>query len=144
MNAATFLRHLIETVPYAIQIILTDNGVPFTDRKPVGSFPADIFDRVCREHDIEHRLTTVNHPWTNGQVERMNRPLMEATGKRYRYSSHDPLRGRRRTFVDADYFARRLKTLKGLAPFQYIVNCGTEKPKRFKRSPNHRCPGRNS
>ena len=38
-----------------------------------------IFDRVCREHGIEHRLTKVTHPWTNGQVERMNRTLKEAT-----------------------------------------------------------------
>jgi transposase InsO family protein len=25
-----------------------------------------IFDRVCREHGIEHRLTKPYHPWTNG------------------------------------------------------------------------------
>ena len=25
------------------------------------------FDRVCREHEIEHRFTKPNHPWTNGQ-----------------------------------------------------------------------------
>ncbi|RAK20002.1 integrase-like protein, partial [Salipiger aestuarii] len=42
-----------------------------------------IFDRVCSEHGIEHRLAKVNHPWTNGQVERMNRTLKEATVKRY-------------------------------------------------------------
>ena len=29
------------------------------------------FDRVCHCHGIEHRLTKVKHPWTNGQVERM-------------------------------------------------------------------------
>jgi len=28
------------------------------------------FSHVCREHDIDQRLTKVNHPWTNGQVER--------------------------------------------------------------------------
>ena len=32
-----------------------------------------MFDLVCRAHGIEHRLTKPNHPWTNGQVERMNR-----------------------------------------------------------------------
>jgi transposase InsO family protein len=42
-----------------------------------------IFDRVCQEHEIEHRLTKVNHPWTNGQVERMNRTIKDATVKRY-------------------------------------------------------------
>ena len=33
------------------------------------------FDRACRRHGIEHRLTKPNHPWTNGQVERMNRTI---------------------------------------------------------------------
>lgn len=33
------------------------------------------FDRACWRHDIEHRLTKPKHPWTNGQVERMNRTI---------------------------------------------------------------------
>jgi len=28
-----------------------------------------MFDRVCRENDIEHRLTKPNHPWTTDEVE---------------------------------------------------------------------------
>src|SRR5665213_1881141 len=35
------------------------------------------FDQICREHGIEHRLTKPNHPWTNGQVERMNRTIKD-------------------------------------------------------------------
>jgi hypothetical protein len=31
-----------------------------------------MFDMRCRENGIEHRLTKIKHPWTNGQVERMN------------------------------------------------------------------------
>jgi transposase InsO family protein len=31
--------------------------------------------RCLQRHGIEHRLTKVNHPWTNGQVERMNRTI---------------------------------------------------------------------
>jgi transposase InsO family protein len=46
-----------------------------------------MFDRICREHGIEHRLTKPNHPWTNGQVERMNRTLKEATVRRYHYET---------------------------------------------------------
>ena len=44
-----------------------------------------MFDMRCRENGIEHRLTKVKHPWTNGQVERMNRTIKEATVKRYHY-----------------------------------------------------------
>ena len=41
------------------------------------------FDMICDPNKIEHRLTKPNHPWTNGQVERMNRTIKEATVKRY-------------------------------------------------------------
>jgi transposase InsO family protein len=29
----------------------------------------------CVANGIKHRLTKINHPWTNGRVERMNRTL---------------------------------------------------------------------
>ena len=52
---------------------------------PIGSSDNYAFHisltRVCQEHGIDHRLTKTNHPWTNGQVERMNRTLKEATVK---------------------------------------------------------------
>ena len=41
-----------------------------------------MFDMLCEANGIEHRLTKPNHPWTNGQVERMNRTLKEATVQR--------------------------------------------------------------
>ena len=92
MEAADFLRELIQVVPYRIHTVLTDNGVQFTARKQDIWDSEHIFDRVCDEHDIEHRLTKVNHPWTNGQVERMNRTIKDATVKRYHYDTHDQLR----------------------------------------------------
>ena len=83
MEAAQFLRELVEAVPYRIHTVLTDNGIQFTPRKQDIHDGRHILDRVCEEHGIEHRLTRVNHPWTNGQVERMNRTLKDATVKRY-------------------------------------------------------------
>ena len=50
-----------------------------------------MFDMRCRENGIEHRFTKIKHPWTNGQVERMNRTIKEATVKRYHYDSHQQL-----------------------------------------------------
>ena len=46
-----------------------------------------IFDRVCNGHGIEHRFAKPAHPWTNGQVERFNRMLKEATVQRYHYQT---------------------------------------------------------
>ena len=38
---------------------------------------------------------------TNGQVERMNRTIKEATVKRYHYDSHTQLRQHLQDFIDA-------------------------------------------
>ena len=54
--------------------ILTDNGKVFTGRfnKP----PAEVlFDRVCRENGITHRLTQPRSPTTTGKIERFHRTL---------------------------------------------------------------------
>ena len=48
-------------------------------------------------------------------VERMNRTIKEATVKRFHYESHDQLRTHLADFMAAYTFARRLKTLSGLA-----------------------------
>ncbi|WP_376717188.1 integrase core domain-containing protein [Halomonas piscis] len=32
---------------------------------------------MCYRHGIQHRLARPFHPWTNGQVERMNRTLKD-------------------------------------------------------------------
>ena len=55
-------------------------------------FRCHAFEFACVGLDIDHRLTKPNHPWTNGQVERMNRTLKEATVRRYHYETHDGLR----------------------------------------------------
>ena len=143
MIAAQFLRNLIKTLPYCIHTILTDNGVQFTNRKKDRHAGHHIFDRVCDENGIEHRLTKVNHPWTNGQVERMNRTIKEATVKRYHYDNHDQLKTHLSNFVAAYNYARRLKTLKGLTPFEYICKVWTNEPERFKIEPTHHTPGLN-
>ena len=78
-----------------------------------------------RANGIDHRTTKPNHPWTNGQVERMNRTIKEATVKRYHYDSHYQLRQHLQDFIDAYNFARRLKTLKGLTPYEYICSSST-------------------
>lgn len=52
MEAAQFLRDLIEAVPYRIHTVLTDNGVQFTPRKQDIWDSTHIFDRVCEQHDI--------------------------------------------------------------------------------------------
>ncbi len=144
MIAARFLRNFIKVLPYKIHTILTDNGIQFTNRKKDKTAGWHIFDRVCDENGIEHRLTKIAHPWTNGQVERMNRTIKEATVKRYYYDNHDQLRSHLSDFIDAYNYARRLKTLKGLTPYEYICKIWTKEPKRFTVNPTHQSLGLNT
>jgi hypothetical protein len=89
-----------------------------------------------------HRDTTAYMP-DNGQVERMNRTIKDATVKRFYYESHDQLRQHLADFVAAYNFARRLKTLRGLTPYEAICKAWTEEPFRFIQNPHHQIPGPN-
>ena len=144
MAAAQFLRNLIALLPYSIHTVLTDNGIQFTNHERHVYAGFHIFDRVCSEHDIEHRLTKIKHPWTNGQVERMNRTIKEATVKRYHYDSHDQLKKHLTDFINAYNFGRRLKTLRGLTPYEFIVKQWTIEPDRFRIDPTHQNLGLNT
>jgi len=103
-----------------------------------------MFGLRCKQHGIEQRFTKINHPWTNGQVERMNRTIKEATVNRYHYDDHNQLRQHLSDFVDAYNFSRRLKTLKGLTPYEFICKCWTSEAKRFTINPLQQMPGLNN
>ena len=68
----------------------------------------------------------------------------DATVKRYHYESHGQLREHLQTFVNAHNFAKRLKTLRGLTPFEYVTKRWTEEPERFYDDPSHQMSGLNS
>lgn len=148
-SASAFLVALIAAVPYKIHTVLTDNGIQFTFPPryadgPTAKYMTHMFDMRCRENGIEHRLTKVKHPWTNGQVERMNRMIKEATVKRFHYDSHAQFATHLADFIAAYNFDRRLKTLKGLTPYEYICKIWTVEPERFTLNPIHQMPGLNT
>jgi transposase InsO family protein len=157
-TAADFLRHLIAAVPYKVHTVLTDNGTHFTSPGNTASAAPDIkaaieagepfwahaFEYACAQYDIDHRLTKPKHPWTNGQVERMNRTLKDATVKRYYYETHGELRTHLADFVTAYNYARRLKSLKGLTPYEFICKTWTKEPARFILNPLQQMTGLNT
>jgi transposase InsO family protein len=50
--------------------VLTDSGKQFTDRFGAGG--EVLFDRICRDNGIVHRLTQPSAPTTTGKVERLH------------------------------------------------------------------------
>jgi transposase InsO family protein len=148
-SASAFLVALVAAVPYKIHTVLTDNGIQFTFPPryaggPTARYMTHMFDMRCREYGIEHRLTKIKHPWTDGQVDRMNRTIKEATVKRFHYDSHLQLQEHLNLFISAYKFGRRLKTLKGLTPYEFICKQWTKKPERFRFNPLHQIPGLNT
>ena len=73
----------------------------------------------------------------------MNRTIKEATVKRYHYDCHEQLAKHLSDFINAYNYARRLKTLKGLTPYEYICKTWTAEPKRFTLNPLQQMPGLN-
>jgi transposase InsO family protein len=58
--------------------VLTDNGVVFTGKYLRPRPPGEVlFDRMCRENGIVHRLTKVRSPTTTGKIERLHQTLQD-------------------------------------------------------------------
>jgi len=147
MEGSAFLKNVVAAFPYKIHKVLTDNGMAFADLPKNREGPTrrllgpHIFDRVCLEHGIEHRLTKPYHPWTNGQAERMNRTVKEATLRAFHYDDLESLKAHVLSFVTAYNFAKHLKALKWKTPFQSICDAWKSNPTAFKINPHHLIQG---
>ena len=74
----------------------------------------------------------------------MNQTIKEATVKRFHYDSHEQLRTRLNDFMAAYNFGRRLKTLNGLTPYEYVCKIWTSEPEKFITNPNYQSTGLNT
>ena len=74
----------------------------------------------------------------------MNRTIKDATVKRFHYDTHDQLTSHLTDFVCAYNYARRLKTLKGLTPYEVICRAWTNEPEKFNIDPIHQLPRLNT
>jgi len=95
----------------------------------------------CRDEGMARRFTKIHHPWTNGELERMKRTVKDAILKRFHYDSFDPLRRHLDEFVAACNFGRRLKCLRGLAPYEFICMVHLQGCKARADKANRLCPG---
>lgn len=74
----------------------------------------------------------------------MNRTIKDATVKRFYYDSHAQLRSHLADFLAGYNFARRIKALGGLTPYEYICKAWTSEPDRFILDPIRQMPGLNT
>jgi hypothetical protein len=73
----------------------------------------------------------------------MNRTVKDAAVKKYYYQTHQYLKEPLYAFLMADNFAKRLKILGGLTPYEYICQGWEKEPERFTVNPCHHTLGLN-
>ncbi len=137
-TAADFVERFVGHFPYEVIKIITDNGFEWTDRcwgfvkqKATGKHPVDL---ICIRHGINHKLTKIRRPQTNGMVERFNRRVNEAIGRKekiYKNSGknsfycHEERNRFIRDFIDG-YNKTRLRCLNYNAPILLLHSNHTE------------------
>jgi Integrase core domain/Mu transposase, C-terminal domain len=85
--------------------VLTDNGKVFTAR--FGPRDAEtLFDRICRENGITHRLTAVRSPTTTGKVERFHKTLRDELFSKHTFETIEQAQQALDVFVE-EYNALR-------------------------------------
>ena len=142
-----FLENTIKQYPYKINKILTDNGIEFTykllikEKQPKNRLHA--FDEICQENKIEHRLTLFKHPWTNGQVERMNGKIKTHTTKKFYYDSIEIFKEHLYFYLLEYNFHTPLKILNFKTPFEKIKDEYQKNQTIFSINPDHLIMGLN-
>lgn len=139
-NGAAFLDELISAVPYKIGSVLTGAGnqfiAPHRVQEGIGEAGSlHSFDVACRSRKINHHLLPIDEPW--GQIGAIKAPLPEASSSGVHYESHDDLQEHFLAFFETYNFDRRLKTLRGLTPFEFVCECWEEDPTHFHHNPHN-------
>ena len=146
-TARDFLGNLIADFPFKIHRVLTDNGAQFTyvlsaeHLRPKNK--VHMFDLMCGKYVIKHKLTKFRHPWTNGQVEIMNKKIKAYTTKKYHYETSESLKKHLMTYLLAYNFQRPLKVLKYKSPYDKIIEIYEQKPELFHFNPTQKITGLN-
>lgn len=73
--AAAFLEHVVATLPYRVEAVLTDNALAFTMRTARYADRQTRFQQVCAALQIRHHVLRPYSPQSNGKVERFFRTV---------------------------------------------------------------------
>lgn len=93
------------------------------------------FDMTCDAHGVEQRLTKLNHPVSLEDQQTARGTIFLLYVKRFRHQDRHQLRAHLSDYQAANNYARRLKTLNGLTPCEYIWKIRTSAPEIFQPDP---------
>ena len=136
-SAQCFLEKVVAKAPFYIKKLLTDNGKEFTDRyipngerEPTGNH---VFDQMCTQHGIEHRLTQPAHPQTNGMVERFNGRISEIVKQTVFHTSKE-LTDTLTNYLKIYNYHIPQRNIGHLTPVQKLKEWHKKNPKLFKKN----------
>lgn len=143
-NAELFMTECLAFFPFEITHVLTDNGLEFTNKlikSKKGTFcqTDSKLDEVCKEKDIEHRLTKPGTPKTNGMVEKANDTIKTHTVKQNEYADKQQMNNDLISFLVHYNLYRRHGSLRRelnvKTPFDAVEKWFKIKPQIFKENP---------
>lgn len=147
-SSLDFLDYVFKFYPYKIHRILTDNGLQFTYRclpkKNRPSLKRHPFTKKCMNMGTKHKLTHFFSPQTNGQVERMNKTIKDATIKMFQYQSIHQFKTNLQDFLTFYNYSKKLSALKRKSPFDFLKIKAKIFPKLFTKNLDHLCSGLNT
>ena len=146
-SALSFLDTVYKFFPYKIHRILTDNGLQFTYKcLPKNKRPKNKrhdFTQKCLDLGTKHKLTKFFSPQTNGQVERMNKTLKDATLKMFQYDNIQQFKESLNHFLNYYNCSKKLSAIGRKSPYDFIKEKYKINPKIFTKNPLHHCVGLN-
>ncbi len=135
-SALAFFNALAKACPIKITKLPTDNGKEFTDRLfgAKNRQPSDghEFDQLCQALGIEHRLTKLGPPQTNGMVERFNVRISDIL-KSHRFQSREELRATLHRYVTLYNHQLPQSALGSKTPVQAMTEWFKTQPRLFHR-----------
>ena len=138
-SSVDFLSKVTAACPVKIVKLLTDNGSQFTDRFTSRKKDAEgnriptgkhVFDVLCKQSGIEHRLIPPGHPQTNGMVERFNGRISEIVNQT-RFGSAAELESTLRNYAKIYNHNVPQRALNHQTPIQALKKWQEEKPTLF-------------
>lgn len=76
-NVTSFITDFLDSFPFEVKEIKTDNGMEFTLRYSYFKDRQTLFEKELARRGIKHRLIKPRHPQMNGKVERFHRTVDE-------------------------------------------------------------------
>lgn len=126
--AAEFLATTVQRSPFSIRRVFTLAAEPFVVAGGEGAFGL-----ACKQLGIEHCLSLSPDPWVRRSEVRIGRMVQDTVT----FASEAYLASLLDDFVDAYNFRRRLKTLRGKTPYEFLCQAWQKMPERFLRDPHH-------